>query len=710
MPVKFSAVFNSLLTVTAGFACHVAVAATPKSLADSEQLPSVAKSTKASAQPSSVLAVSDTATGDTSEARIEQLVVTATQQARPWISSSAAINKRDLTEEAPALDIASLLQGLPGVQADQRANFAQDSRISLRGFGSRSSFGVRGIEVLLDGLPWSTADGQSQPGSMLLEQLDSVEVLRGPFAALYGNSAGGVLALQSKPIAPASVSVQQVSGNQLNQQQLQLSSGQIELSLKQLKHQGFRAHNSAEKRQASLRQSLIVADQLQLNWRYDWSDDPLLQDPQGLTWTEWQQNPQQTATVATLFNSQKNTAQRQLSLQLEPLNGDWQLGFWQGQRDIQQLLAFSGDAISSAGGVVNLNRHFVGVKGQQQFDIGRWWLQYSAQFEQHTDQRQGFVNQRGSIGDLRRDESGQVQSSEVAFRTEYLAAELWRFSAGIRLSQLKFAVTDYFIRPGNPDDSGEKTDQHPAFALGVSYPLSPELSWNLNIGQGFETPTLTEMAYQRNGSGLNLALKAARNQQIESGIKYQTDSTVASMDLFYIQSSNELIVDQAVGGRTSYTNAANSNRRGLELFWQQKITDQWQQRWSSTLLDSSFETSANLNRELPGVARVQHDWLLEYRPWQDDRWLLRTQLNYRGKLWVDDQNSLSAPAVTLLQLDSRWQLDLQHSQWQLWLGLENALDKKYVGAVVVNQANGRSFEPGIPRQWVAGLKLSIAID
>ena len=118
----------------------------------------------------------------------------------------------------------------------------------------------------------------------------------------------------------------------------------------------------------------------------------------------------------------------------------------------------------------------------------------------------------------------------------------------------------------------------------------------------------------------------------------------------------------------------------------------------------------NINRLLPGVARVQHDWLVEYRPWQDDRWLLRTQLNYRGKLWVDDANSLSAPAVTLLQLDSRWQLDLQHSQWQFWLGLENALDKTYAGAVVVNQANGRSFEPGVPRQWVAGLQLSLAFN
>ena len=710
MPVKFSAYSTALLSLSAVVASHAVFALTPKAEGSTRLLPA-AESTAPRSQPTSIPG-DEPALGDadTETRSIERLVVTATQQARPWISSSAAINRRELSDEAPALDIAAMLQGLPGVQADQRANFAQDSRISLRGFGSRSSFGVRGIEVLLDGIPWSTADGQSQPGSMLLDQLGSVEVLRGPFAALYGNSAGGVLALQSKPIAPGSVSMQQVSGNRLNQQQLSVSNGHTELSLKQLKHQGFRAHNSAEKRQASLRQALQVLDQLQLNWRYDWSDDPLLEDPQGLTLAEWRQNPRQTAAVATLFDSQKNSAQRQLTLQLEPLKGDWQLGFWHGQRDIQQLLGFSGDAISSAGGVVNLQRHFAGAKGQQQFDLGRWWLQYSAQVEQHTDQRQGFVNQRGSIGDLRRDESGQVQSSEVAFRSEYHSADLWRFSAGARLSRLKFAVTDYFIRPGNPDDSGEKTEQHPSFALGISYPLSSELSWSLNVGQGFETPTLTEMAYQSNGNGLNLALKAARNQQIESGLKYQTDSTLASMDLFYIQSSNELIVDQSVGGRTSYRNAANSSRRGVELFWQQIITDQWQQRLSSTLLDSSFETPANISRDLPGVARVQHDWLLEYRPWRDERWLLRTHLNYRGKLWVDDNNTFNALAVTLLNLDSRWQLDLQHSQWQLWLGLENALDKNYVGAVVVNQANGRSFEPGIPRQWVAGLQLSIVIN
>ncbi|MBU2278899.1 MAG: TonB-dependent receptor plug domain-containing protein, partial [Gammaproteobacteria bacterium] len=230
MPVKFS--FKVSVVIAIALICGPTLAATVEpsivgsqstsdpSVYDADSLPVV--------QPETVTVKSDIiADGDNG---IERLVVTAAQQQRPWLSSSAAINSRDFSNDAPALDIASLLQGLPGVQADQRANFAQDSRISLRGFGSRSSFGVRGIEVLLDGVPWSTADGQSQPGSMMLSQLAGVEVLRGPFAALYGNSAGGVLALKSKPITPAAIRFQQLSGNLLQQQQLQISSGQTELS------------------------------------------------------------------------------------------------------------------------------------------------------------------------------------------------------------------------------------------------------------------------------------------------------------------------------------------------------------------------------------------------------------------------------------------------------------------------------------------------
>ena len=502
------------------------------------------------------------------------------------------------------------------------------------------------------------------------------------------------------------LSGRQLVGAELNQQQLTVSNGSTELSLNQLHHSGFRQHNSAEKRQASLRQSQELADDLQLNWRYDWSDDPLLQDPLGLTPVEWRQDPQQTASVARLFNSQKNSAQRQLSATLQPLDGHWQWSTWHGQRDIRQLLAFSGDAISSAGGVVALQRHFRGLKAQQQWQQQRWWLQASAQLDQHTDQRQGYVNLRGVIGDLRRDETGKVQSVEMALRSEYQTEVDWLLSAGLRLSQLKFNVRDDFIRPGNPDDSGQRQEQHPSFALGASYPLTEALSFYLSAGQGFETPTLTEMAYRQDGIGLDLDLRSARHQQFDSGLKYLQQHHSFTVDLFYQQSQDELVVAQSVGGRTSYRNADYSQRRGLELSWQQQISAHWQQQLSSSYLDSRFRPDGTFQATLPGVAKQQHSWSLQFRPWQDDRWRLASQLSYRSKVYVDDANRQAAPAVTLLKFDSRWQLQQQQSRWQFWLSLDNALNSKYVAAVVVNQANGRSFEPAPQRQWQAGVGFS----
>lgn len=639
--------------------------------------------------------------------QLERLVVSVQQQSRPWISSAAAVSRLRL-EASPALDIAALLKQMPGLQADQRANFAQDSRISLRGFGSRSSFGVRGIEVLFDGIPWSTSDGQSQPSSIPFEQLSAVEVLRGPFAALYGNAAGGVVTLQSRA-ATYGVSLQHQLSGYYRQHSLTAGDGQSEVYLKTLRHDGYREHNSAERRQAAVRSSYQF-DAMTLNWRYDWNDDPLLQDPLGLTQAEFERDPHQTANVATLFNSRKSSAQRQLSLTLVPDSNDWQISAWQGERDITQFLAFSGDGQASAGGVVALTRHYRGVKAQQQLQWGQWLHQLAAQLEQNIDQRQGYVNLRGMAGDLRRDESGEVQNSEIAWQTEYQTATLWRLQLGSRLSRIRFSVDDYFIKPDNPDDSGQRSDQLAAFALGASYPLNEQLHFYLSAGRGFETPTLTEMAYQVNGSGLNLALKPVRNRQLDLGLKWQQPQTQVALDWFYIQSKDELLVAQSVGGRTSYRNAAETQRTGAEFWLVHNVSSTLDMQWSSTLLDASFSADSYRGKNLPGVARVQHQLGLSYAPFASQFWVLSSQLSYRSRLWTDDNNSMTADSATLLDVKSSWQVDWLHSNWNWWLAIDNLTDENYAGAVVVNQANGRSFEPGTPRQFQLGFRVQLRLN
>lgn len=648
----------------------------------------------------------------TTLAALERLVVTAQQQQRPWLQTAAAVESKTLLHADAAADLATLLQGMPGLQADQRVNLAQDSRFSIRGFGSRSSFGVRGIEVLLDDIPWSTPDGQSQPGSLLLGQLAQAEVLRGPAAVLYGNASGGVMALKSQPLPEAGVQVQHSNSASMSQQSIQVSHSQHQLMVSQSRFDGVRPHNSAEKRQASWRNEFnpIFAPDLRMKLRYDWNDDPLLQDPLALTPTEWQQDPRQTAAMALSFDTRKNSAQRQFSLQLQPAHQQWQLSAWHGQRDIEQYLAFAGDAPTSAGGVVSLQRYYRGVKAQQQTDIGSLQWQWFGQIDQQQDQRRGYINHFGRATDLRRDELGIVSNAEAGFRSLYQTSKLGELNLGWKWSQLDFRVQDYFINAKNPDDSGRKQLNKPSYSLGWQYPFTTQLTSYVSHGKGFESPTLTEMAYQKQGAGLNLALKPAVNRQTDAGLKWQLSAATVALDFFYAETTDELVVDQAIGGRTTYRNAAQTRRYGSELSWHYRHSMLWQQQVSLTYLQAHFiatsQDAANqLNTRLPGVAREQASWMWQYSPLGDERWRLTGTLHYRGKVFADDQNRQSAPASTLLNLTSRWQWQQQQWGWQLWMSADNITNQSYIGAVVVNQANGRSFEPGLPRQFQVGLQL-----
>jgi iron complex outermembrane receptor protein len=651
------------------------------------------------------------------EASIERINVSFIEQNYAWLRASAAISYRDFSNPLTPLDSASLLQGIAGLQADQRGNFAQDSRISLRGFGARSSFGVRGLEVTLDGIPLSTPDGQVQPSSLMLGQLQQVEVLKGPFAALYGNASGGVIAFQSKAELEAGVQLQHQQSALFKSSSLVLGSDVGEFAWSQVNHQGFRSHNSAEKRQAYWRKSLELAPNLALSVRYDWSDDPLLQDPLALTESEWRVDPKQTAAAAKLFDTKKTSAQHGLSAKLQ-FNADdhnWQLASWQQHRKISQFLAFTGEALTSAGGVVDLERRLVGVKGQWQQNVDYGFWQFFGGAEKSSDQRLGFVNQFGNVGALRRDETGEVSSQDVGSNLHVILSSNWDLFAGLRLSQQRFQVTDWYVNQVNPDDSGIREDHHNHWALGSSYQLNNRQSLNFSVGEGFESPTLSEMAYSRAGAGINLALRAAKSQQWQAGWKYANPNAtnIVSLDLFAINSQDELLVDQSIGGRTSFRNAAATKRTGAEFSSQWQPTANWQHQMSVTIIDARFDTPLEPlidNRQLPGLARQQLSWQVNWRPLSSDFWRLQAGVDRKSQMATDDRNQQYAPASTVWRLQSRWQGQIFSGEWQAWLAGDNIGQSNYVGAVVVNQSNGRSFEPGLPRQFLAGIQYNYQLD
>jgi len=633
---------------------------------------------------------------------IEHIRISSQSVSNDWLSDPSNAQPVRWSVHQSPYDAASLFQGVVGFQADSRANFAQDSRLSSRGFGSRSAFGIRGLRLLQDGIPLSAPDGQGQLSSVLLDELEYAEVLTGPLAVLYGNAAGGVIALQSRRPMQDQVTLRWQQSPLLKQHYLSFSQGNASaggrFSLKQSSLQSERAHSKAEKQQAQWLwfSSLPFAELLV---RYDWSRDPRLEDPLALTVSEWRLDPTQTATAALLYDTQKSSRQQQLNVLLSQQhdNTSWQVATWAGKRYINQYLGFEGAAATSAGGIVDLHRPYFGLNGFYQWSWSSLSLTVGSGLEQSTDQRKGYINQHGQPGALRRDDSGTVRSQDWYSRIRYQLSPQWQLNGGLRFSHNKVVVTDHYINAQNPDDGGTRSFRQSSAAAALTYLFNDQASIYLSTGRGFETPTLTEMAYQSDNPGLNLALLPSQSSQWEVGYKWQGSDWFTSLAAFTIQSENEILVDQSNAGRTSYKNAAQTRRQGLEWQLQWQLSAQWRQGLSVSWLDAEFRDPPLLGLLLPGVAKQQLHWHWRYLPEAHPAQQLELNLQLRGPVATTDQNQSFAPGFGRIDLSWAYQVQqLTGLSWQL--RADNLTNQRYVGAVVVNQSNGRAFEPALGRQ------------
>ncbi len=622
------------------------------------------------------------------------------------------------------LDPAELLQLMPGVQVDSRTNYAQDTRISMRGFGARSAFGVRGIDLQIDGVPMSTPDGQGQLASAMLDNIASAQVLRGSIAALYGNGAGGVIALQSAAPDASRFSVG-VSGGDPDLARQTLT-GELRKDQLAMRAQfanadvdGERPHSSAKRQQAGLQFFYATASDIDVLIKYDHSDDPLLQDPLGLTRDQWLDDPHQTSSAAELFDTRKSVEHQQASISLRDSKGAtrWQAALWQGERAITQYLAFTGEAISSSGGVVDLNREFSGASAtltqSVQFIGVPTDISIGAEFSQMDDRRRGYVNDFGIAGDLRRNEIGEVKSQDVYSLIQLYPISPLMLYAGARQSKVDFTVDDFFIIPadensqGNPDDSGGRDYREDSFAFGAHYALTPAWEIFASSGRGYETPTLTEMAYKTDATGLNTELEAAINRQREWGINYHPDEKIDfSLTQFFIDTENELVVDQSSGGRTSYRNAAETERNGIEFLGRYRVSENVSVQFSAQSLDAIYSAGEWNQNQLPGVAREQYQLELSWLPFATDILQLSLGAQQRSRIYTADNNQVFAPGYQTWDAGAQGDFAVKTSRIDWWLKLANLTDENYVGSVIVNQSNGRAFEPALGRNFSAGIKLS----
>ena len=656
-------------------------------------------------------------------------------------ASVDVINAQQLQNAQLQINLSETLVRVPGVVAQNRHNYAQDLQISIRGFGARSTFGVRGLRLYADGIPASGPDGQGQVSNFDLASAMRIEVLRGPFSALYGNSSGGVISIFTADGGPQTVAdfdvVTGSDGVRRNGVKLSGTSNalQYNLSASSFETDGLRPRSAAQRGSFNGKLKYTFSPDTQLSLVVNRVAMPDVQDPLGLSRAEFNADPRQTTASATQFNTRKSLAQTQGGLVLNHrLNNDQaiEITAYCGGRSVTQFQAIpvaTQAAATQPGGVIDLSRRYLGfdarLVNKMQLSGAPVTLTIGAASDQLDEDRKGFQNFVGATlgvqGRLRRDERNTVTSDAVYAQAQVVLAERWSASAGLRHTRLKFDSKDNYVVPGNGNDSGGARFKSTTPALGLVFHASDSSNIYAAVGRGFESPTLNELAYRPNGAtGLNFDLKAAASLQWELGLKAEfTPQWRVNAAYFQAKTSNELAVLSNSGGRSTFQNAGTTQRNGIEA----SLAGQWGTGWSTylsaTVLNAQYKSDfltcvaapctvpnvrvASGNR-LPGVPRLSlfAELAYQHRPWGLETGL---EMRHTGKVFVDDRNTDAAPGATTFNL--RAALTQISGKWTFkeFVRIDNLTDRNYIGSVIVNEGNQRFFEPAPGRSALIGVKV-----
>ena len=661
------------------------------------------------------------------ERQEDSVVVTATRVPRASLEVPASVDRLyadEIREGRPQVNLSESLGRVPGIVVQNRQNYAQDLQISSRGFGARAAFGVRGIRLIADGIPATMPDGQGQAATFALGSAERIEVLRGPFSSLYGNSAGGVIVVDTMdPPQKPTVGTDLFLGSYGTWRAGVLLGGYNTLfDASRFETDGYRDHSAAQRDHVNLKFKYPLSAYSSLTIVGNQLRQPETQDPLGLTRAQMEQNPEQATPEAITFNTRKTVYQEQLGAALtHRLGGDSaiQATVYGGSRWVEQYLAIPlvvQNGATHSGGVVQLDRGYTG--GALRLTTGEVVrLSVGMEYDLMEERRRGFINNNGTQGALKRDEDDEVSSTDLYAQVEWKFAERWGAHAGIRTSRVEFRSTDHFIGGGNPDDSGARAYSETTPVAGLIFRPSRTLSVYGTVGRGFETPTFAELAHRNPPeSGLNFALEAATSKHAELGVKTILGGIArVNAAVFAIETQDEIVVDVNQGGRTTFKNASQTERRGIEFFSETVTTGPFGVQFAYTYLDATFTegftstvqgspVTVPAGNALPGVPKSQAYLQLRYRR---PSFYAQAEGLYRSRVPVNDRNSEFADAYTVFNLVGG--LVQQGSGWRVteYVRLDNVTDRNYVGSVIVNEGNSRFYEPSPRRSISGGIQASL---
>lgn len=675
-------------------------------------------------------------------ADLAPIVVTATrvpESSADLPASIDRIDRRTIQEGQLQVNLSESLMTLPGVSAQSRQNYAQDLQMSVRGFGARASFGVQGVRLYSNGIPGTMPDGQGQFSQFDLGSADHIEVLRGPFSALYGNSSGGVIAVFTEDAEPGYWLDGAAEYGTFNTQRYAVKTtgddGALNyvLDASHFQTDGFRYHSDAERNIFNGKMRISSSGTSTVTLVANAIETPFVQDPLGLTQAQLFQNRSQAGNGALAYDTRKDLAQEQAGViwndrfsDSDEFNTTW----YAGHRAITQYQAIpqatEERSILNPGGVIDLSRAFWGIDAHAT-DHRQWGdcaLQVTSglSYDDLEETRKGFLNyvgaELGVEGALRRDEANHVYDFDQYLQAQWDPDPRWRLMAGVRNSAVDVTSHDHLPGITQPDTGVDYSAVNPA--AGAVFRVASAANAYVSYGKGFETPTLDELAYRSTtGSppGLNLALKPARSDNYEAGVKVGTGQLRAEVAGFYIKTVDELAVLANSNGRAVEQNIGETGRHGAEL----EVDDAWGGGFTAHLAYTHLRAVVGENYytcvgapcappSTPAAVPPANYVLVRagsYLPavpmnalYAGLTWAYAplgftatVETQARAHIYANDLNSASAAGYWEENL--RLGLKQQSPRWRFseFVSIDDATNRLYVGSVIVNASNGQFFEP-----------------
>ena len=690
--------------------------------------------------PDAPPAAAPAAAASTPAADLEPVVISGSGVARRAFDTPYAVDIVDaaqLRNGGLMVNLSEALAAVPGLTVNMRNNYAQDLQINSRGFGARSTFGVRGLRLYTDGIPASMPDGSGAVSHFDLAGAQRIEVLRGPFSALYGNSSGGVISLvSSSPKEPLAEVDGDIGSNGVRQVRLSaetpLGNGwDIRLQGSHFETDGFRPQSEAKRDLANLR----------VGWRGELdtitillnSIDQPAQDPLGLTRAQFDADPEQTAPQATQFDTRKNLKQTQIGAQwmhrlssFGPLQ-DSILTVYRGQRSVTQWQAIPVATQTASplnpGAVIDFDRDYYGADERL---VWRWdnaQVIAGASIDQLDEKRRGYENfigtppdqQLGVTGRLRRQEANTVRTVDAYTQGSIDFTPQYSGTLGIRTGVMNVHSHDEFLSNGDDSGSLRYTYTNPVAAL--QWHVSPALNVYLSAGRGFESPTLTELAYRPNGqAGLNTALSPQSSGQLELGAKWRDNAHGLGLDaaIFRANTDDEIGVQTNTAGRSTYQNVGRTKRQGVEISTRWQATKTVRTLLALTWLDAKYKDGFLTCTSTPCVAPTVQvpagnriAGTAAKSAYAEVAWQALTsaigstefavEMRAQGNVPVNDLNSDFSSGVATYALRASQTVSIGAGKLELLARLDNVADRQYAGSVIVNDTNGRYFEPAAGR-------------